>query len=171
MGSTLTVDNIVGATTAASVKMPAGSIVQVGTQVSVNGLQTYVTSTSYTAVGNGLIASITPRFAGNKIRVHLTYQAYAGAPGAGNYIAISLYRSVAGGSYTAATDAPPSNGGHGWGNGGSFNFIDEPSYSLGQTISYQPYYRGHNTTNAVYFGWGSSAASCKCIIYCEEIQA
>ena len=29
MGSTLTVDNIVGATTAANVKFPAGSVVQV----------------------------------------------------------------------------------------------------------------------------------------------
>ena len=29
MGSTLTVDNIVGATTAANVKMPAGHVVQV----------------------------------------------------------------------------------------------------------------------------------------------
>mgnify|MGYP003119890830 CR=1 FL=1 len=167
--STLSVDTIQGKTTANNVQMPSGSIVQVGTQTAVNGLQVYGTTTSYTAVGGGLIASITPRFAGNKIRVHLTYQAYVS--GGNNYIAISLYRSVAGGSYSAATDAPPSNGGYSWGNGGSFNFIDEPSYTLGQTISYQPYYRGHNSDSAVYFGWGSSNASSKCLIYCEEIQS
>ena len=165
--STLSVDTIQGKTTAKNVQMPSGSIVQVGTQTSVNGLQVYAATTSYTAVGSGLIATITPRFAGNKIRIHLTYQAYASS----NYIAISLYRSVAGGSYSAATDAPPSNGGHNWGNGGSFNFIDEPSYTLGQSISYQPYYRGHTADNSVYFGWGSSNASAKCLIYCEEIQS
>ena len=70
--STLTVDTIQGKTTANAVAMPSGSVVQVGTQVAVNGLQTSVTSTSYTAVGNGLIASITPRFSNSKIKVHLT---------------------------------------------------------------------------------------------------
>ena len=34
MGSTLTVDNIVGATTAANVKLPAGHVVQVVEKVS-----------------------------------------------------------------------------------------------------------------------------------------
>ena len=70
MTSRLLVDKIEGKSTSSAVQMPSGSIVQVGTQVAVNGLQTYATTTTYTAVGNGLIASITPRFAGNKIRVH-----------------------------------------------------------------------------------------------------
>ena len=109
--SKIFVDEIVGNGNANTVAMPSGSVVQVGTQVAVNGLQTSVTSTSYTAVGNGLIASITPRFTGSKIKVHLTYQAYVQS---GNYIAIKLYRSVAGGSYAAATDSPPVNGGYIW---------------------------------------------------------
>ena len=167
MTSRLVVDKIEGKATANTVQMPSGSIVQVGTQVAVNGLQTNITSTSYNGVGNGLIASITPRFAGNKIRVHLTYQTYVAS---GNYIAIKLYRSVAGGAYSAATDSPPVNAGYLW-EGGSFNFIDEPSYTLGQSISYQPYFRGHTASNAVYFGWGASDAGSKNIIYCEEIQA
>ena len=58
--SKIFVDEIVGNGNANAVAMPSGSVVQVGTQVAVNGLQTSVTSTSYTAVGNGLIASITP---------------------------------------------------------------------------------------------------------------
>ena len=164
--SKIFVDEIVGNGNANAVAMPSGSVVQVGTQVAVNGLQTTATTTSYTAVGNGLIASITPRFANSKIKVHLTFQAYVQAS---QYIAIKLYRSVAGGSYAAATDSPPVNGGYIW-DFGSFTFIDEPSYTLGQGISYQPYYRGHTASNAVYFGWGSSDAGCKCIIYCEEIK-
>tara|TARA_Y100001963_G_C6639834_1_gene380386 strand:- start:216 stop:716 length:501 start_codon:yes stop_codon:yes gene_type:complete len=164
--SILQVDTIQGKTTANAVAMPSGSVVQVGTQVAVNGLQTSATSTSYTAVGNGLIASITPRFASSKIKVHLTYQTYVQAS---QYIAIKLYRSVAGGSYAEATDKPPVNAGYFW-DAGSFNFIDEPSYSLGNTISYQPYYRGHSASNAVYFGWGASDAGSKCIICCEEIK-
>ena len=61
MGSTLTVDNIVGATTAANVKMPAGSVLQTVTKTF--GDQTTVTSsgTTYTDVTNGTIA-ITPKF-------------------------------------------------------------------------------------------------------------
>lgn len=167
MTSRLLVDKIEGKSTSGTVQMPSGSVVQVGTQVAVNGMQTSVSSTSYTAVGNGVIASITPKFAGNKIRVYLSFQTYVAS---GNYIAVKLYRSVAGGSYAEATDKPPSNAGYIW-DSSFFSFIDEPSYTLGQTISYQPYYRGHSASNAVYFGWGSSDAGSKTIICCEEIQA
>jgi len=65
MASTLTVDNIVGATTAANVKLPAGCILQV-----LEGsfdTQTDVSSTSY--VDSGLSVVITPKFSTSKIYV------------------------------------------------------------------------------------------------------
>ena len=68
MASTLTVDNIVGATTAANVKLPAGSILQTVTKTF--GDQTSVTSsgTTYTDVTNGTIA-ITPKFNNSQILI------------------------------------------------------------------------------------------------------
>ena len=68
MASTLTVDNIVGATTAANVKLPAGSILQTVTKTF--GDQTSVTSsgTTYTDVTNGTIV-ITPKFNNSKILI------------------------------------------------------------------------------------------------------
>ena len=68
MGSTLTVDNIVGATTAANVKLPAGAILQTVTKTF--GDQTTVTSygTTYTDVTNGTI-TITPKFNNSQILI------------------------------------------------------------------------------------------------------
>ena len=68
MGSTLTVDNIVGATTAANVKLPAGSILQTVTKTF--GDQTSVTDsgTTYTDVTNGTI-TITPKFNNSQILI------------------------------------------------------------------------------------------------------
>ena len=68
MGSTLTVDNIVGATTAANVKMPAGAILQTVTTEFTG--QTSITSsgTTYTDVTNGTI-TITPKFSTSKILI------------------------------------------------------------------------------------------------------
>ena len=67
MGSTLSVDNIVGATTAANVKLPAGHIVQ--TQSSVITATTAHTTTSYT---DSISATITPKFSTSKIMVWAT---------------------------------------------------------------------------------------------------
>ena len=65
MASTLTVDNIVGATTAANVKLPAGSVLQtVHSQIS---SQETTTSNSY--VDSGLHATITPKYSSSKILV------------------------------------------------------------------------------------------------------
>ena len=68
MASTLTVDNIVGATTAANVKMPAGAILQTVTREFTD--QTAVTSsgTTYTDVTNGTI-TITPKYNNSKILI------------------------------------------------------------------------------------------------------
>ena len=67
MGSTLIVDNIQGATTAANVKLPAGCILQT-IQGSTNTAMTTAT-TSY--ADTGLTATITPKFATSKILVRI----------------------------------------------------------------------------------------------------
>ena len=59
MSSTLTVDNIVGATTAANVKLPAGCIVQVATDKVAGNVSG--TGTSY--LDTGLSIAFTPKFA------------------------------------------------------------------------------------------------------------
>ena len=64
MASTLTVDNIVGATTAANDKLPIGSIVQVVTQGQQNEVQSdFATQT------NVLSLAITPKYASSVIHI------------------------------------------------------------------------------------------------------
>jgi hypothetical protein len=69
MASTLTVDTIVGATTAANVKLPAGSSLQV---VSAQKTDTQAISGAYADV---LSATITPKYNTSKILVQVTLNA------------------------------------------------------------------------------------------------
>ena len=68
MGSTLTVDNIVGATTAASVKTPAGTILQTVTKAFSDSTSATSSGTTYTDVTNGNI-TITPKYNNSKILI------------------------------------------------------------------------------------------------------
>ena len=96
MGSTLTVDNIVGATTAANVKLPAGHVVQtvsyaIGSGYT-NSLAVNISSGSV-ILGGG---SITPKYATSKIlcmgcnTLHLDT--------AGTYGFLRVIRTISGGS-------------------------------------------------------------------------
>ena len=165
MTSRLLVDKIEGKSTSGNVQMPSGSVVQVGTQVKVDNLNVSLTSTSFTAIGNSFIASITPRFASSKIRVIMSFQSYSSS----NYHAAKLYRSVAGGTYAETLEYPIMNGGNDW-EAKTLVMIDTPTYTVGQTIQYQPYQAGHTASNAVQFGWGSSGRGSACIMHCEEIK-
>ena len=73
MGSTLTVDNIVGATTAANVKLPSGCILQV-VQGSHN-VAVGISTGTYTFTG--LTATISPKFSSSKILVQVEHQGCA----------------------------------------------------------------------------------------------
>ena len=66
MGSTLTVDNIVGATTAANVKLPGAVIQTVTTELSTTSGAGTITSASYTEL-TSLRCTITPKLTGSKI--------------------------------------------------------------------------------------------------------
>ena len=163
--STLNVDNIKDGAGGVNVAMPAGYVVQVGTQVKVDNLNVQLTSTSFTAIGNSFIASITPRFASSKIRVIMSFQSYSSS----NYHAAKLYRSVGGAAFDETLEYPIMNGGNDW-EAKTLVMIDTPTYSVGQTIQYQPYQAGHTASNAVQFGWGSSGRGSACIMHCEEIK-
>lgn len=70
MASTLTVDTIVGATTATSVKLPEGCVVQT---VSADGPNSLVSFTGTTFTDINLSATITPKFATSKILVKFNF--------------------------------------------------------------------------------------------------
>ena len=60
MGSTLTVDNIVGATTAANVKLPAGSILQTLSTTKID--DHYQSATTSFVDVTGVTLTITPKY-------------------------------------------------------------------------------------------------------------
>ena len=68
MGSTLTVDNIVGATTVANVKTPAGTILQTVTKAFTDSTSATSSGTTFTDVTNGTI-TITPKYNNSKILI------------------------------------------------------------------------------------------------------
>ena len=68
MGSTLTVDNIVGATAAANVKLPAGSVLQTVTKDFTDGTTITSSGTTYTDITNATI-TITPKYNNSKILI------------------------------------------------------------------------------------------------------
>ena len=68
MGSTLTVDNIVGATTAANVKLPAGCVVQTVTRAFTDSTSITTFGSTFTDATNGYI-TITPKYNNSKILI------------------------------------------------------------------------------------------------------
>ena len=82
MASTLTVDNIVGATTAANVKLPAGCVLQT---VSANGGNSAVSFTGSTFTDISLSASITPKYATSKILVKFNVVSASNNGSGGSY--------------------------------------------------------------------------------------
>ena len=88
--STLSVDTIQGKTTAGTVKMPSGHIIQTVTTSFTNSTNT--TSTSFTDIAGGSLA-ITPFFSTSKILVQLQYSiGYADANTRYAYGAIQVLR-------------------------------------------------------------------------------
>ena len=105
MGSTLTVDNIVGATTAANVKLPAGTILQTQTFSGYNGDGTHtnfsISSSSFGATAAAV--SITPKYSSSKILVTFHGQGFYQDGVVSNAIKLALYKSVAGGSFSGVS--------------------------------------------------------------------
>ena len=99
MASTLTVDTIVGATTATSVKLPAGAVLNCVQFV----YPTYqgITANSYAATG--ITMNITPKYTSSKVLV-LISAGGCGVSGANNgEAAASLVRTIGGSATTIET--------------------------------------------------------------------
>ena len=134
MASTLTVDKIQGATTAANVTFPAGVVIQaVDTS---NNTETSVQNTTF--VDTGLTLSITPKFATSKILVTCTQQVQAWNTSAYATARWRIMRNIGGGAFAAIyQDSSASNGNifyYDYGGSGincytpvSYTMIDTPS--------------------------------------------
>ena len=106
--STLTVDNIVGATTAANVKLPAGSVLQTQTFQGYNGDGTHTnfSVSSTTLDATGCAVSITPKYSSSKILVTFHGQGFYQDGIVANAVKMALYRSVGGGAFAAVPGLP-----------------------------------------------------------------
>ena len=106
--STLTVDTIQGKTTAANVKLPAGTILQSHTAQGYNGDGVHgaisVSSTTYGATA--VSVSITPKYSSSKILVTFHCQGFYQNGTVGNAVKMALYKSVAGGSFSGVSGLP-----------------------------------------------------------------
>lgn len=98
--STLSVDTIQGQTTAANVKMPAGSILQTTTSVSHGGA---TTSASNSLVATGYIANITPKYNNSIIMIYFCTSFTSIDNNGTGGTAMKFYKSIAGGSYSVVT--------------------------------------------------------------------
>ena len=158
MGSTLTVDNIVGATTAANVKLPAGTVLQ-----TVNATHaTATTSTSSSFVATLLNATITPKYNTSKILVRFSLPAYAAS---GIHVVGTIFRETGIASSNAAISGT-NLGDSGWGFSSTFNngaegmggvhctgVLDSPATT--SALRYTVAYRQHNNGTATVFPNGS----------------
>ena len=155
--STLTVDNIVGATTAANVKLPEGYILQVK-NTNTNTRTTH-SSTSY-QVADDIVATITPKYTTSKILVMMNVMART-FNGAGADSSIKVGFSRDGGSTIIS---PIRTRAYDYGSNGiivesslSANFLDSPATT--SSLTYQVYFAYVNGNNATVNNFSPDAHS------------
>ena len=168
MGSTLTVDNIVGATTAANVKLPAGSVLQTVVATEQRGSNANTTSSSYTNL-SGLSCVITPKYNNSKILVQANIHIHTQIS---NYSELTLFRD----STNLATnsqarfmlqrgDGDPDGGNNGYGFWGMvpLSILDNPATTSATTYTIQVR-KNATGSNAIYIYEGGVNT-----ITCQEI--
>ena len=144
--STLSVDNIQGKTTAGTVAMPSGHVIQVQYTTTTSSITTTATSLG----ASGHIVSITPKFSNSKLLITLTggEQTYSGS---GVITGIThLYRQLTGGSYADLSGqlCEQSMGGSDssdYGHSHSSEFIDT-THDTTNPINYQTYIKTNSGT-------------------------
>ena len=147
MASTLTVDNIVGATTAANVKLPAGAVLQT---IQTNSNSAY-SSASTSFVDTGRSVTITPKY--NTSKILITVSATMSASAANVQPIFTIYRD--------STNIGHSNRGFGQsfnGAGSSHmmlgcSYLDSPATT--NAITYKIYVR----TNQGTLIWGADSGT------------
>jgi hypothetical protein len=108
-----------------------------------------VSSTANSFVDSGLEVAITPTTTSSKIYVQFIPGGMYTGSGGRSYL--NIYRSVAGGSYSALVVPAGPNYGTGiqsdsMGNGHIF-YLDTPSYTSGQAITYKLYFKSFNSVS------------------------
>ena len=149
--STLSVDTIQGKTTAGTVAMPSGHVIQMQSTTTTSSIT--VTATSLTA--SGLVVSITPKFANSNLLITITggEQTYSAS---GVLTGVThLYRQLTGGSYADLSGqlCEQSMGGSDssdYGHSHSSEFIDT-THNTTSAINYQPYIK--TNTGTYYFNY------------------
>ncbi len=168
MGSTLTVDNIVGATTAANVKFPAGSIVQAvqyHRAGSLGSIGSLVALSSATFV-DVMSKAITTKFANSQIYVGMSIVAYDGT--AATRAMTRVYRdSTIIESDKYAIYCPTSTMQQ-----YQIFLLDSPSASAGATVTYKlQAARQTGSSSGLSIGYGDSGGgSSASIILMEVVQ-
>ena len=156
MGSTLTVDNIVGATAAGKVKLPAGCVLQ-----TINAQNTTLqstTNTNFATPTNAITATITPFFSSSKILIkgHVV----CGGSAAGIGVNISL---LAGGSLVPQAELGADENGllaYGFGRADgvqamySFEHLDSPATTSAYT--YAIAFSRYGGSGTAYVGWNNN---------------
>ena len=144
---------------------PAGTVVQSATTAASGS----IAADSSSVIASGLITTLTPRLSGSKFLTMLSgVTAHSNKASSDNHGTIYyMYVSVGGGSY--ANVAANVTGSHfindSIGNWADFpltmTYLATPSYSLGQTVAFQPHYaRSTNSSSTCYFHHtGHSAAA------------
>ena len=140
--------------------MPTGSIIQTVQHNFTTG-NFSTTSNSYVDI-TGFSKAITPLAASSKILVILSAAIYASPNGTYNgQVGVSVNRSIAGGSYTAVASQMPGNyvqetyvSYHH--ESMNITFLDSPSYSLGNAITYKMQMKSADTsvTSGMYVSIG-----------------
>ena len=131
----------------------AGKLLQVVQGYDTNFVRASTSSNTYVATDHAV--TITPTAANSKILI--SFNGDANTNGNNNYIQITVQRSVNGGSYSDISQLGQSGG-----NGNGFmivngagqrievpfciNFLDSPSYSLGNAIVYKLYFKGSGSS-------------------------
>ena len=130
----------------------AGKVLQVVQQHDTNFVRAETNSSSFVATTHQV--SITPTAASSKIL--LSFSGDCNTNASSNYMHVTIYRSINGGSYSDISELGQS-GGNSNGfvivNGSNsrievpfcINFLDSPSYSVGNAIVYKIYFKGYAT--------------------------
>jgi hypothetical protein len=140
MASTLTVDNIVGATTASTVHAP-GHVIQVVSVV--NGTTESTSNSSSFVAHSGLVAAITPKFSNSKILVTLAFS-YRTSNGTNNSN-FTLYRGSTNLLHSTKGTGTLFSGSSYYQGHQTISFLDSPNTT--SSTSYQLRMMGNTTTS------------------------
>ena len=178
--TSLPAGNLTGALPAISganlTNVSAGKLLQVVQQHDTNFVRSETTSSTFTATTHQV--SITPTAASSKILLHFSGDCNTNS--ADNYMFVTIYRSINGGSFSDIAPYGSGGAGNGFfisqGSGSarievpfSIHYMDTPSYSVGNAIIYKLYFRGKGSGSNVEIPSSGGKQPVMCIA--QEISA